>query len=200
MPEIPYGYCHCGCGEKTNLARDTMPKRGMVKGEPNKFIAGHQSRTDTKSRFWSKVEKRSDTDCWPWMAAVRRPDEGYGAFWLNNRHQPSSRVAWMLTFGDIPEGLQALHKCDNPRCCNPGHLFLGTNLENNADKVAKNRHAFGSKNGFSILTESDVVEIRKLKPDKSFREHSFLIAERFNIKPGTVTDVWRGDSWKHVKI
>jgi len=123
-------------------------------------------------RFWSKVSIKGDDECWPWTAAPRRKDEGYGAFWLNRRHQPSNRVAWMLTHGKIEEGLVVCHKCDNPPCCNPSHLFLGTPLDNDRDRKPENTR----------------LNNKHLKD---------FLANKFNVKSGTISDVWnRG--WKHL--
>jgi hypothetical protein len=119
-----------------------------------------RKRPSLRDRFWSKVDQRADSECWPWTAAVRKSDEGYGAFWLDGRHQPASRVAYLLSKGSIGEGLVVCHACDNPPCCNPDHLFLGTPLDNDRDKVRKHRQPFGEKNGFHKLTTSDVATIR----------------------------------------
>lgn len=149
-------------------------------------------------RFWSKVERRGSNDCWPWTAAVRRPDEGYGAFWLNGRHQPSSRVAYMLTKGDVPEGMVVCHRCDNPPCCNPGHLFVGTPKENDADRVAKGRQARGSGNGFSKLTEEQVRIIKAAKlPGRAPYGYRAKLAEQFGVSRATITDVW-SRRWTHI--
>ena len=115
-------------------------------------------------RFWSKVEKKSEDECWPWIAAVRNKKQGYGAFWLDGRHQPSNRVALILSDTDVPEGMVACHKCDNPNCCNPKHLFVGSRMDNEIDKVTKRRHAHGERNGNSILTAQQVAEIRSHRP------------------------------------
>jgi len=148
-------------------------------------------------RFWRKVDKRGPEDCWPWIACARKPTEGYGAFWFDGRHHPAPKIAWYLTFGNLP-ALQTLHRCDNPTCCNPSHLFLGTNVENNADKVAKRRHVFGSRQVKAKLTETDALEIKRLKPagraPYGFRTE---LAARFGVKPGTITDIWIR-SWKHI--
>lgn len=149
-------------------------------------------------RFWSKVSVLGENDCWPWLAAVRNKKEGYGAFWLNGKHQPSARVALILS-GRFEDGKQALHRCDNPSCCNPSHLFLGTHQDNNTDKVIKKRHAFGSKNGFSKLTEEQVVFIKQNVP-RDGKEHPGLrksLADKYGVSVSCITDViTRG--WRHV--
>ena len=93
-----------------------------------------------RERFWSKVDRRDPGECWPWTAALRGPDvrRGYGAFWFRGRHVAASRMAWALTHGDPGDGI-VCHTCDNPRCCNPGHLYLGTHLDNARDRASRKR-------------------------------------------------------------
>lgn len=146
-------------------------------------------------RFWSKVDRSLSDGCWPWTASVRRKDEGYGAFWLDGRHRPAHRVAWELTFGQIPEGLVVCHRCDNPPCCNPEHLFLGTPLENNDDKVAKRRHPIGERHHKAILTTADVLEIREAR---KFRGYRAALAEKFGVRPHTITEIRGMKSWKDI--
>jgi len=84
----------------------------------------------TRERFWSKVDKRSDTECWPWMGFCW--PRGYGCFWMDGRSWRANRVALLLSEGDKPDKI-ACHRCANPRCCNPNHLYWGTVAENMRD-------------------------------------------------------------------
>lgn len=146
-----------------------------------------------EQRFWSKVVRLSPDVCWLWNAAPRRKDEGYGAFYFEGRHQPSHRVAWILTYGAIGEGLLVCHHCDIPGCCNPSHLFLGTHGDNDADCVAKRRKNFGSSNWRSKFTEAQVLCLRLLNQMFGLR----IAAQRMNINYFTAWDLCNR-SWRHI--
>src|SRR5262245_29914462 len=89
--------------------------------------------------FWSNVE-RSDGDCWPWRKSRNRNGYVNTKFLFNgNVVSLAHRIAWTLTNGDIPADMWVLHKCDNPPCCNPDHLFIGTAKDNNRDASLKGR-------------------------------------------------------------
>lgn len=115
-------------------------RKGSVGSNPTSAATNMQYTESDKARFWAKVEVRSDDECWPWKANLIN---GYGQFNMGGKiHQKkmvASRVSWELVNGDIHDGLHVLHKCDNPPCCNPKHLFLGTHDVNMKDMKAKGR-------------------------------------------------------------
>lgn len=99
----------------------------------------------SEKRFWGKINITDDgDDCWEWEASVDH--RGYGQFWLNGEVVRAHRTAWILLFGDIPEGLMVLHKCHIRRCCNPSHLKLGTAQDNTDDMMKAGRHVSGFVN------------------------------------------------------
>lgn len=109
-------------------------------------------------RFWSKVNedgpmmKGMETKCWLWTAAVFGKTN-YGAFQLERQAHRAHRVAWMLTFGEIPAALFVLHRCDNPKCVRPEHLFLGTHTDNMNDRDSKGRQAQGERHAMTTLPD-----------------------------------------------
>ena len=116
-------------------------------------------------RFWSKVKKGSIDQCWEWIGGL---NGGYGSFKYKNKTVGSHRIAYLLSKGD-PGDLLVLHSCDNRKCCNPNHLFLGTHLDNSKDKVAKGRNYVpnvkGELNGRAKSSNAQVETWRKLKKD-----------------------------------
>ncbi len=138
--------CECGCGQPAPRATRTYAGRGVFKGQPQRFIAGHYARLTLEERLWPKVDKRGPDECWEWLAS--RDKDGYGQFsvrhgdgWKGCR---AHRVVYELLAGPIPDGLQLDHLCRNPPCVNPAHLEAVTCQENllrgktlNAAAIAK---------------------------------------------------------------
>lgn len=157
---------------------------------------GHIDKRQAKRRsesFWSKVDKT--TDCWNWTASVNR--KGYGRFGnptMRQGYMGAHRFSWVLTYGEIPDGKWVLHKCDNPRCVRPDHLFLGDAAANVSDQIAKDRWLHGSRNPMAKLTEASALEIREIysSGNVTYRE----IGSRFGISPSLVGMIVRGKSWR----
>jgi len=180
----------------------------------------------TEQRFWSKIDKQPGLgpkgDCWHWMAA--RTKFGHGVFTEPpRRYIQSHRFMWKLKHGSIPEGAHILHRCDNPRCVKPDHLFIGDAIENMKDRMRKGRYATGKnawspnnldkvargerhgsrthpekvargeRNGNSKLDADKVDWIRS--EIKRGRTHR-SIAEEIGVHRATVTSVNRGRNWK----
>ncbi len=152
-------------------------------------------------RFWQKVDRRGDDDCWLWRGATSR--RGYGNFGVNGRSTVTSRYAWELTRGPIPKGLCVLHHCDNPPCCNPAHLFLGTRGDNARDMLSKGRHwsqtgiqpLRGQAVGNARLTEQAVRTIRRRY---ACGEPQGQIAQGFGVSRTAIGRVVRSEVWAWV--
>jgi len=145
------------------------------------------------ARFWSKVDKRGPNDCWEWAGG--RDKDGYGQFY-DCTYSPyrANRIAFVITNGDTK--LQVCHTCNNPPCCNPAHLYAGTQLDNVKQAIRENRlDSRGEKHGLAKLTESDVREIRALYVDGWLQRE---IAEVFGIVQQQVSHICRGKRWKHI--
>lgn len=147
------------------------------------------ARKSIQERFWSKVDRSGD--CWIWTAY--RGITGYGIVGVDRRVQKAHRVAWQLTHGPIPHGACVLHRCDNPPCVNPAHLFLGTQAENVADRDAKGRHVpmSGERHGCAKLTTDQVIAIRA-----DPRIHR-LIAADYGVARTVISRIRRRE-WAHV--
>jgi hypothetical protein len=155
------------------------------------------AKRDISERFWTKVD--TSGDCWTWTGS--KDKNGYGRISIymgNNVTIPylAHRKAWELTNGNIAQGMHLCHKCDNPSCVNPAHMFVGTHDDNMRDMRDKGRmnpgHVFGEKHGCAKLTEDQIRSIRK-SPEKPIK-----IAERFGISRRHASDIKSGKSWKHV--
>jgi hypothetical protein len=139
-------------------------------------------------RFWTNVDTTAGPDsCWPWTASLM--GWGYGQMSVGGKPQRANRLAWELTHGPILNSLCVLHACDNPSCCNPAHLFLGTSADNMADMARKERSRS------TKLTAAQVVQIR-LDAD-SGSPHA-LLALRYGVSRPAISYAVRRDTWKHV--
>jgi hypothetical protein len=150
-------------------------------------------------RFWAKVDKSGE--CWEWTAGLNK--DGYGLFRLNGKTVSSHRYSYILHHPltiDLWEHREicVCHKCDNPKCVNPEHLFLGSMLDNSKDMLSKGRgnQPKGEKNHGAILTETQVREIRTRYANGGIWQYK--LAEEYGICKMSIARIIRRETWKHI--
>lgn len=158
-------------------------------------------------RFWSKVNKdgptqsHMETACWVWTRATDK--DGYGTIQVDGNKERAHRVAWLLANGTDPIGL-VRHACDNSACVRPDHLLCGSTQDNVKDRVARGRSAKNGPTTFpkgeahfkALLTEADVLEIRRLYPERAWTR--YRLADRYGVSPHTISQVVGRQTWKHI--
>jgi hypothetical protein len=151
------------------------------------------------ARFWAGIERGSEAECWPWR---RHCDTGgYGVIGIGGRLIKAHRVAYAIAYGHTPGDMCVLHRCDNPCCCNPAHLTLGTQQDNIADMVGKGRvrtrPRFGEENPGARLTEEQVRAMRAQRA--AARTPYYVLARQFGVSTMTVLRACKGESWAHLQ-
>lgn len=140
------------------------------------------------------VKTGNSNECWPWLGKLN--SWGYGRIRHGGIQAMAHRVAYQLQTGKNIDGLIAMHICDNPICCNPNHIALGTHADNQKDKFNKDRQAKGETNGQSILNEEQVIEARKLYVETKTTYKK--LAEKYGVCKDTMQKAIRGIYWKHI--
>ena len=143
--------------------------------------------------FDSKFVKR-ENGCWEWTACVRPGSHPYGkiGFWWNEKYiQLAHRFMWLRVYGELNDKIEVLHRCDNPRCVNPDHLFLGTQQDNVADAAAKKRMRGRFNLNGTKISFDQAVQIRLASGTHA------EIASRFGITASMVGLIRRGKAWVH---
>lgn len=172
------GYCECGCGEKTNPAKRTDPRRGSIQGEPQRFVRGHQTRLRGAPACGYVEEDRGyKTPCWVWKRGIAIP-QGYGRTTFDGARDYAHRVFWVARSGSVPAGLQLDHLCRVRACCNPDHLEVVTHAEN------------GRRAAHVKLSMEIVREIRESS------EGTVTVAHRYGVLPCTVSNIRAGRIWR----
>ena len=191
----PYTITCAYCGD--TVTREFDPRR------PNLYCSrrcgtravGVRRRAQAEARLWSQVDVGEPHECWNWTGPLTTT--GYGQF-----HRPgctstlsSSRAVWLLTVGELSATQFVCHTCDNPLCCNPAHLWIGSAADNKHDCMAKGRHVFGERSGSAKLTDGQVRELRALAASGVSRTQ---LMARFGVSRTLVRMIIDGKIWRHL--
>ena len=157
----------------------------------------HLTFDSLEERIWSKINKLRIDDCWEWQAATNKL--GYGVVMYHGSGALAHRIVWLLENGDVPDGLCVLHTCDNPPCCNPEHLWLGTREDNNKDRAAKgrggNNPALGEASHLSKLTNKNIEKIRMRFASGA---SVYRLATLYGVGWRHIYKIVNREIWKHV--
>jgi len=145
-------------------------------------------------RFEHYVHPEPNSGCWLWLGANKGGKCPYGSIYDGSKVISAHRASWLIHIGPIQSGMSVLHRCDNPYCVNPGHLFLGTHADNMADMAKKKRSKppRGEAHANSVLSESDIRAIR-LSNDTGVS-----LARKFGVTDPLIGAIRRHKIWRHV--
>lgn len=171
---------------KTSIRSDIY--RSMIRCPHCNHVLPEPHTLPIEEHFWSLVEKTDS--CWLWVGSLGK--NGYGRF-RRGKHY-AHRYSYELAHGPISDDLVVCHSCDNPKCVNPAHLFLGTKKDNTQDMLSKRRHSHGEAHHSSKLTAEQVKEIRSLHPALSYLQ----LSKRYGIGISSIHDIIKRVTWKEV--
>lgn len=192
-------FCECGCGKITSIHKGTDYKRGIVKGQYARFYKGHRPTSTPTQLFFKNVTPGLPDECWEWQGYIN--NSGYGE--LRCGTGPllrAHRVSYEIHKDVIPPHMHVCHSCDNRRCVNPAHLWLGTDADNVHDMDNKGRRVvvphYGEDHGMAKLTKEQVLQIRQFaQSGMSYEE----IGRRFAISDVHAGRVAKGECWAHIE-
>lgn len=184
------------CGRKHRTADycGMHYQRFLKHGDAYTVLCGYKGPSfkyrNMRERFDNSFEMVTESGCWIWNGYLN--SSGYGGITWNNKSFTMHRYSYEQFIGPIPKGACVLHRCDTPACVNPGHLFLGSNIDNQKDKIAKNRQAKGSSQGSAKLT-ADLVRAIRLSSDGPA-----AISNKYGIHRSTAYKIKNKLTWRHV--
>lgn len=159
-------------------------------------------------RFWSKVSKGNASECWRWNGATSGSTDPYGTFNHHGVTSKAHRLAWELTYGPIPSGpgyhgICVCHTCDNRLCCNPSHLWLGTQAENIADMCAKGRNVRGLRAGLRgedhHRAKLTACQVREIREEIRRGARGSDLARRYGVSRSAVSEIRHQKRWRDVE-
>ncbi len=148
---------------------------------------------DAVAKFWAKVVRGSADECWLWMHC--RNAAGYGRVAFSGCTRLAHRVAYEITFGPVAPRVFVCHRCDQPPCVNPAHLFVGTHEDNMIDMCAKGRSLHGERQNFARFTSAQVLEIRQRR---AMGETLDSIARAFDTCFSNISLICARKRWRHL--
>lgn len=179
-PDIPYGFCQCGCGQRTNLRRDSELKNGIPAGQPWRYLPYHYGYEPQSDVEYIEEARGYETSCWIWQLATKR--NGYGATSRNGKAVYAHREYYRRHKGALTPGKELDHLCRVRLCVNPDHLEEVT-------RTVNVRRGHGVK-----LCEEDVANIRALWSTGEFTQ--LELGAMFHVHPSNISRVVRHERWK----
>jgi hypothetical protein len=143
------------------------------------------------------IKQNPKTFCWEWQGRLNQ--DGYGRPHVGGKQIMAHRLSYETFVGKIPKGLLVLHKCDNPCCVNPNHLFIGTDMDNQKDMIKKGRKRWGEREPRALLTDDAVKFIRKHGKPKDPKYGWRPLGKRFGVSSETIRAAFHARQWKHIK-
>jgi hypothetical protein len=185
--------CRCSCGSEKIISSKHLGRETLSCG----CLAAENAAARCANRALNFDErlKRMPSGCLEWQGA--RDRSGYGTLRAGKRDHKAHRLAYERAFGPITNGRFVCHTCDNPPCCEPSHLFLGTSQDNIDDRQSKGRGASGERMAAAKVNDHAVRQIRRLVSEDGHTQQA--VAEMFGIDQTTVSKIVLRVSWKHVK-
>lgn len=193
----------CNGGLSCEEIRDLLPEKMAIATiwrylKQNNVLIKHINKSAFKKGNKTGEKKRKEiawevdeNECWN-CTSHKLDTQGYSKTYIDGKFIFIHRFMYQGKYGDIPKGMEVCHKCDNPACINPSHLFLGTHAENMSDMTKKNRQTLGGRNPMSKLTNKVVAEI------KSSNKKQAELAKIYGVTQPTISMIRNNVRWKHV--
>jgi hypothetical protein len=179
--ERPRVLTHLGRSTTRDIRSIGMPQKNATSDELRQYIIDSSKPT-------------APSGCWEWGRA--KDLDGYGLLYVGGRMRRAHRVSYQLFAGDIPAGAFVCHSCDNPACCNPEHLWVGSPQDNQDDCRDKGRTARGERNRHARLSVSDVCAIRRRHASGGITKRA--LAKKFGVTPTAIAHIVKRKTWRHV--
>lgn len=193
QPAIPCATCGAPISSEYGINRALRRGYGYCSQSCDAAAKTKKAAGELLMRVMRRVDIRGHDECWPYTGRLSR---GYGVIDFDGRPVFAHRLVYEIGHGKQPGDLHVCHSCDNPRCCNPGHLWLGTAKDNAQDMLAKGRARHVTRRGeqshYSKLTERDVLAIR------ASDEKTKVLATRFGVTTAQILNIKRRRHWTHV--